>query len=277
MTYLRSLLLPVLLLLLAAVPVGVDAHSGTTSTAILQQIGVDQKLNNQLPLDLTFRDESGRTVRLGEYFNGKPVILTLNYYNCPNLCPLVLDGLVNSLQDVSFNIGKDFQVVTVSVDPTETPAIASKAKSLFVGRYGRPGAATGWHFLTGTEANIKQLASAAGIRYAYDADQKQYAHPGVVTVATAAGRVSRYYYGISYSPRDLRLGLVEATEGKIGSPIDKAILFCFHYDPSTGKYTPLIQNLVRAGGLATVAALGMVIVLLKRKEARPDETTGGVS
>lgn len=264
-------------LLAAAVPAVAAADGGTTSTAILQQIGVDQKLNSQLPLDLTFRDESGRTVRLGDYFKGKPVILTLNYYSCPNLCPLVLDGLVNSLQDVSFNIGKDFEVVTVSINPAETPELAAKTKKLFVSRYGRPGADTGWHFLTGTEPNIKQLAGAVGIRYAYDPEQKQYAHPGVVTVATAAGRVSKYYYGISYSPRDLRLGLVEASAGKIGTPIDKAVLFCFRYDPSTGKYTPFIENLVRAGGLATVAALGTVILVLKRRERPHDQSNGGVS
>jgi protein SCO1 len=233
---------------------------------LLKDVGVDQKLNDEIPLDLTFRDEHGKTVQLAQYFGSKPVILTLVYYNCPMLCTQVLNGLDRTLKLIPMDIGKDFNVVTVSIDPTERPALAEAKQAMYAGMYGRPGGAEGWHFLTGDEPQIKQLAQAVGFRYAYDSESKQFAHASVIMMLTPEGRLSRYFYGIDYPQRDVRLGLVEASQGKIGSPIDQVLLFCYHYDPHTGRYGLLISRVIQMAGLLTVLAGGICLYFLFRGE-----------
>lgn len=244
----------------------VPARARATQSSVLSSLGIDQRLNEQVPLDLTFRDETGRSVRLGDYFGDKPVILTLNYYECPMLCSLILEGLVSSLRVLSFDIGDQFTVVTVSFDPGETPPLAAATKAKYVQRYARSGAAEGWHFLTGQDAAITNLAKAVGFRYAYDEQQNQYAHASGIVVLTPQGKIARYFYGIEYAPRDLRLGLVEAAANKIGSLADQILLFCYHYDPTTGKYSAAVLNAVRAGGVATMLALGTFLIVMWRKE-----------
>lgn len=233
---------------------------------LLKDVGVDQKLNQSVPLNLTFREEHGKPVQLAQYFGQKPVILSLVYYNCPMLCTQVLNGLESSLKLIPMDIGKQFDVVTVSIDPTERPVLAEAKQALYTGLYGRPNAAQGWHFLTGDEQQIRQLANAVGFRYAYDPSSKQFAHASAIMVLTPKGKISRYFYGIQFSSRDLRLGLVEASEGKIGTPVDQVLLFCYHYDPSTGKYGLLISRLIQAAGVVTVLAIGGLILVLYRKE-----------
>jgi len=233
---------------------------------LLKEVGIDQKLNDTVPLNLTFRDEHGKTVELAQYFGSKPVILSLVYYSCPMLCTQVLNGLDRSLKGIPMGIGTDFNVVTVSIDPTERSVLADAKHELYVGMYGRPGAAEGWHFLTGDEPQIKRLADAVGFRYAYDPDSKQYAHASVIMVLTPEGKISRYFYGINYPERDLRLGLVDASEGKIGSPVDAVLLFCYHYDPHTGKYGLLISRVIQLAGGLTVLFGGIALVILFRGE-----------
>jgi len=233
---------------------------------LLKQVGIDQKLNQTIPLNLAFRDENGQTVRLAQFFGQKPVILTLVYYNCPMLCTQVLNGVESGLKELQTDIGKQFEVVTVSIDPTESHVLAKVKQEMYVGMYGRPGAAQGWHFLTGDEAQIKQLADSVGFRYAYDPDSKQFAHASAIMLLTPEGKISRYFYGIQYPSRDLRLGLVEASEGKIGTPVDQVLLFCYHYDPATGKYGLLISRVVQAGGALTVLILGIAMLILFRGE-----------
>jgi protein SCO1/2 len=233
---------------------------------LLKDVGVDQKLNDLVPLDLTFRDENGQTVKLGQFFGSKPVILSLVYYNCPMLCTQVLNGMERSLKDVPMDIGKQFSVVTVSIDPMERPVLASAKRAQYTGLYGRPGATQGWHFLVGDEPQIKQLANAVGFRYAYDPQSKQFAHASAIMILTAKGKISRYFYGIQYATRDLRLGLVEASEGKIGTPVDQILLFCYHYDAATGKYGLLISRVMKAAGIFTILVIGIGIFLLARSE-----------
>jgi protein SCO1 len=233
---------------------------------LLKDVGIDQKLNDSVPLDLTFRDEAGETVKLGQFFGDKPVVLSLVYYNCPMLCTQVLNGMERSLKDVPMDIGKQFSVVTVSIDPTERPALASAKRALYTGLYGRPGATQGWHFLTGDEPQIKRLANAVGFRYAYDPASKQFAHASAIMILTPQGKLSRYLYGIQYATRDLRLGLVEASEGKIGTPVDQILLFCYHYDAATGKYSLLISRVLKAAGIFTILVIGIGIFLLARSE-----------
>jgi len=233
---------------------------------LLKQVGIDQKLNQTIPLNLGFRDENGNRVELEQYFGQKPVILTLVYYNCPMLCTQVLNGVESGLKELPTDIGKQFDVVTISIDPTESHVLAKVKKEMYVGMYGRPGAAEGWHFLTGDEAQIKQLADAVGFRYAYDPDTKQFAHASAIMLLTPEGKISRYFYGIQFPSRDLWLGLVEASEGKIGTPVDQVLLFCYHYDPATGKYGLLISRVIQAGGALTVLILGIAMVILFRGE-----------
>ncbi|HTR47582.1 MAG TPA: SCO family protein [Verrucomicrobiae bacterium] len=233
---------------------------------LLKDVGIDQKLNNSIPLDLTFRDEHGKAVVLAQYFGSKPVILTLVYYNCPMLCTQVLNGLDRSLQQIPMSIGKDFDVLTVSIDPTDQPVLAEAKQAVYTGMYRRPGAAEGWHFLTGEDSQIKQLAAAVGFRYAFDPDSKQYAHASGIMLLTPEGKISRYFYGVTYPERDMRLGLVEASEGKIGSPVDQVLLFCYHYDPHTGKYGLLISRVIQIGGVATVVIGGIFLIMLFRGE-----------
>jgi len=242
---------------------------------ILREVGIDQKLDDQIPLDLEFSDEDGRVVRLRDYFGSRPVVLALVYYECPMLCTQVLNGLVGSLETLSFNPGEEFEVVVLSFDPGETPAIAAETRKTYMRRYGRPAYEAGWHFLTGRESSVKALADAVGFRYAYDEAIDQYAHPAAITVLTGEGRVSKYLYGIEFAPRDLRLALVEAAEGRIGTAVDQALLFCYHYDPETGKYGLVVMNLVRTGGILTLLALGAFIVLTLRRERRAQQHANG--
>jgi protein SCO1/2 len=255
----------------------------------LKDIGIEQRLNEQVPLDLNFRDEAGRTVRLGDYFGKRPVVISLVYYNCPKLCNLVLNGLVGGLKTLPFTVGKEFDVVTVSFDPRESAADATAKKQLVQHDYGRAADAAsfvaGWHFLTGDKAAIDALANAVGFKYAFDTATNQYAHASGVMVATPEGKLSHYFYGIEYAPRDLKLGLVEASEGKIGSAVDKLTLYCFHYDPTTGKYGPAIMNIMRLTGVITVVGLVALIMVLHRRrrhnepQERPMSTgeAGGIA
>ena len=234
---------------------------------LLKDVGIDQKLNSTIPLNLTFRDEHGNTVALSQYFGSKPVILTLVYYDCPMLCTQVLNGLDRSLKLIPLDLGKDFNVLTVSIDPTERPVLAEAKQALYTGMYGRPGAAQGWHFLTGDQPQIKQLADAVGYRYAYDPDSKQYAHASVIMVLTPEGKISRYFYGIQYPERDLRLGLEQASQGKIGEPVvDQILLFCYHYDPHTGKYGLVISRVIQLAGGLTILVGGLFLFFLFRGE-----------
>jgi protein SCO1 len=230
----------------------------------LRNIGLDQKLNAQIPLNLTFRDEAGDELPLSTYFTSRPVVLALVYYQCPMLCTQVLNGMVMSLRGMTLESGRDFEVVVVSIDPTETPQLAGLKKAEYLRRYAKGSA--GWHFLTGAEPQIKELAQTVGFRYAYDPKTKQYAHASAIMVATPTGRLSRYFYGIEYAPRDLRLGLVEASEDKIGSPVDEVLLYCYHYDPNTGKYTAIVMNIVRLAGVLTLLILLPLLVWLWRAD-----------
>lgn len=238
---------------------------------LLRKIHIDQKLNGQVPLDLPFVDETGRDVRLGDYFGKRPVILALVYYECPMLCTQVLNGLVTALGVLNFEPGREFDVVAVSFNPKEGPGLASQKKAAYLERYGRPQTAGGWHFLTGQEASIKALTDAVGFRYEYDDRIKQFAHGAAIEVLTPQGRISKYFYGIEYSARDIRLGLIEASDERIGTPIDDVLLFCYHYDPATGQYGAAVLRMVRVGGIATVLAfLSFLVVALRRERvARP--------
>jgi protein SCO1/2 len=248
---------------------GYKQEPGLVSTALpapLREIGFDQNIDQRVPLDTMFRNEAGATVRLGDYFGTRPVVLVFAYYDCPMLCTQVINGLSSALGVMSLNPGKDFEIVTVSFNPHDTPASATAKKAVYLERYHRPGAAEGWHFLTGDQPQIDRLTKAAGFRYAWDAETKQFAHPSGVIVLTPDGRLSKYLFGIEYGPRDLRLGIVEASEGKIGTPVDALLLYCYHYDPMTGRYGLAIMRAIRMAGAATVLALGAFIVVMVRKE-----------
>jgi len=233
---------------------------------VLKNVGLDQKLNAQVPLDLTFRDEHGATVSLGQLLQGKPAILTMVYYKCPMLCTEVLNATLNTLKEVPLEIGKDFSVITVSFDPSEKPVLAEAKQIMYTGLYGRRGAVHGWHFLTGDEDQIQKLAAAVGFRFVYDKESSQFAHASGIMVMTPEGRLSRYFYGLAYNPRDVRLALVEAGEGKIGSTVDAILLFCFHYDPVTGKYAVTILNIVRGAGALSAAGIALGISVFLRRE-----------
>jgi protein SCO1/2 len=233
---------------------------------MLQKVSLEQRLNEQLPLELVFHDEIGREVKLAEYFRaGRPVILSLVFYECPMLCNQVLNGLVSSIKTLSFTAGKEFEVVTVSFDAREGPELARNKKESYMVRYQRPGAEDGWHFLTGEQASIDALTKAVGFNYAYDAATNQFAHASGIIVLTPQGKIARYFYGIDYAPRDLRFGLIEASENKIGSPVDKLLLYCYHYDPSTGKYGAVVMNIMRLAGIITLIGIVSLIVLLQRR------------
>jgi protein SCO1/2 len=225
-------------------------------------------LDQQLPLDLTFRDETGKPVQLREYFGEKPVILYFAYYDCPMLCTLVTNGLIRTLRTLTFSAGKEFNVLTVSIDPREKPPLAAMKKQIYLQSYSRAGAERGWHFLTGEEQAIHQLTQAAGFRYAYDEKSNQFMHASGIMVLTPQGRISHYFYGIEFAPRDVRLGLVEASAGKIGSAVDQILLLCYHYDPAAGKYGLLIMRIVQISGLLTACALGSYIFMQLRRERR---------
>jgi protein SCO1/2 len=240
---------------------------------LISQVGIDQKLDVTVPMELAFRDERGNVVRLGDYFSQKPVVLTLGYYRCPMLCNQVLNGLLKSSQAIPLTMGKDYHAISVSIDPRETPDMAAAKKQQYVARYRRPGADSGWHFLTGGQSQIDQLASTVGYRYQYDERTDQFAHGSAIMVLTPDGRVSRYLYGIEYHPTDLRLALVESSEGKIGSPVDQFLLLCYHYDPATGKYGLLIHRVLKIAGTATMLLLGGFLIRMYRHERRQLLTT----
>lgn len=237
--------------------------------ALLRGVGIDQRLNQQLPLDLVFKDASGRQVRLGDYFGQKPVILSLVYFNCPNLCTMVEDNLLQSLRLLNFDVGKQFNVLTVSFDPHDTPEMAANKRAIYLGLYGRKGSENGWHFLTGDEASIKALTDAVGFHYSYDPTTHLYAHAVAILVLTPRGKISRYFYGLEYPAGTLRLALVQASDDKIGSPVDQLILYCCQYDPATGKYDWIIRRVLMLGAIVTVLCLGTLILVLVRGGRHP--------
>jgi protein SCO1 len=237
--------------------------------AVLRGVGITQRLNQQVPLDLVFRDETGKTVRLGDYFGNKPVVLSLVYFNCPNLCTMVENNLLQSLRNLkAFTVGQQFDVLTVSFDPRDTPSMAMDKWRIYAGLYGRKGSAQGWHFLTGSQASINSLCDAVGYHVNYIPSAQQYAHAVGIMVLTPDGKVSRYFYGLEYPSGDLRLALDEASDGKIGSPVEALLLFCCSYDPATGKYGLVISHVLMAGGVLTVLLIGGMILLLVRWERR---------
>jgi protein SCO1 len=235
---------------------------------VLREVGFDQRLDQVVPSDIALRDEAGRDVRLADYLGKKPVVLALVYYECPSLCTMTLNGLVSAMNAVSFDAGKEYDVVTVSFEPRETPALATAKKDAYLKRYQRPGAAAGWHFLTGEPEQITRLTQAVGFRYTWDERTRQYAHPSGVVVLTPEGRIARYLFGIEYAPKDLRFALVEASEGRVGGVVDQAILYCYQYDPMTGKYGTAILRLLRVASVLTLAALGTFIFTMWRRERR---------
>jgi len=234
-----------------------------------KEVGFDQKLGGQLPLDLVFKDESGKDVKLSAYFGKKPVVLQLMYFECPMLCGMAIEGLLRSVRALSFDVGKEYDIVTVSFDPREGPELAAAKKANVLATYGRPGAADGWHFLTGSEASIRALTSAVGFRYVWDAEQKQFAHATGVVVLTPAGKIARYFFGIEYPTKDLRLGLIDSTSEKIGGLTDQLLLMCYHYDPHVGRYTPTVTRIMQGGAALTLLALVTFIGLMLRRERRP--------
>jgi protein SCO1/2 len=242
----------------------------------LQGVGIDQRLNEQVPLDLPFRDETGKTIKLGDYFGKKPVILALVYYECPMLCTLTLNGLVRAMRALPFDAGNQYTVVTVSFNPRETYSLAAAKKLGYVKSYRRPGGAEGWHFLTGEESSIEKLTHAVGFHYNYDVESGQYAHATGLVVLTPQGKISRYFYGVEFSPRDLRLALDEASANKIGSPVDAILLFCCRYDPVTGKYGLVISRVMQLAGGVTVLVLGgfMALMLWREKHGKLKNAEG---
>jgi protein SCO1/2 len=230
----------------------------------LKNVAIEQRLDEQIPLDLAFRDETGKTVRIGEYFGKRPVILNLAYYTCPMLCSEVMAGLTSALRVLKFDVGKEFDVLTVSFDPRDTPEIATAKKAEYLNRYNRPGAAQGWHFLTGPEESIAALTKAAGFQYQYDPKTGQYAHGTAILVLTPEGKISQYYYGVEFAPKDLRLGLIQASDHKIGNLADQVLLYCFHYNPDTGKYGAVIMRVLRLAGFATMLLVGGLVLVLSR-------------
>ena len=245
-----------------------SAQPAQERPTLLRDVGYDQRLGEQVPLDLVFRDEVGRLIPLRSLFRGRAMVLSLVYYQCPMLCTLTLNGLASALSVLTFDVGKEFDVVTVSFEPKETARLAAAKKKAHLERYQRPGAAEGWHFLTGDAPAIAALTRAVGFRYVWDAETRQYAHPAGLVVLTPDGRIARYMYGVEYAPRDLRLALVEASQRRIGNPVDTVLLYCYQYDPARGRYAASVLRLVRLGGILTVLGLAsFVLVSLRRERA----------
>lgn len=245
---------------------------------ILKQVGIDQQLGSQIPLDLKFRDEIGREVKLGDYFHKRPVVLSMVYYECPMLCGEVLNGEASVFSTLKFDIGKEFDVVTVSFDPTETPDLARGKKRTYIERYGRNGAEEGWHFLTGTPESINAITKAIGFNYAWDPESKQFAHAAAIMVITPEGKVAQYFYGVEYAPKDLRFAIVQASQGKAGNLVDQVLLYCYHYDPRTGKYGAVVSRVMQLAGVFTIAILGGFLIIMFRMEpqsARKGRKEGG--
>jgi protein SCO1/2 len=245
---------------------GIMSPPSNVRPPYLQNVGIEQHLDGQVPSDLAFVDDAGRSVKLGDYFGKKPLILNLVYYNCTMLCGEALAGLTGAMKMVKFDVGNEFDVITVSFNPQETPAIAAAKKQDYLKRYGRTGAAAGWHFLTGPADSINALTKAVGFQYQYDPKINQYAHATAIMVLTPQGRISRYFYGVDYPPKDLRMGLVEASKGKIGNAVDQVLLYCYHYDPATGKYGAVVTNMLRLGGGLTILIVGVFLLILFRLE-----------
>ncbi|MDT4965288.1 MAG: hypothetical protein QOJ64_25 [Acidobacteriota bacterium] len=243
--------------------------AGSGLPPALRDVRIEQRLNEQVPLDLQFKDESGRTVELRQYINGKkPVVLSLVFYKCPMLCDQILVGLLGSLRAQSFDVGREFEVLTVSFDSRETPEIASEKKRSFIERYNRPGADAGWHFLTGDQENIRRLTDAVGFHFNYDEKTNQFAHAAGIMILTPEGKLSRYFYGTEYDGGNLRLGLIEASGNKIGSVVDQLLLYCYHYDPTTGRYGLVVIRMMQIGGVVTVIGIGMLLLLLRRRNEK---------
>jgi protein SCO1 len=249
---------------LAQINSGVMSPPANTRPPRLQNVGIEQHLNAQVPPDLAFRDETGKTVKLSDYFGRKPLILNLVYYNCTMLCGEALAGLSSAMRLIKFDLGNEFDVITVSFDPRETPEMAAAKKIEYVKRYGRPDAASGWHFLTGQSDSINALTKAVGFQYQYDEKSNQFAHATAIMVLTPQGRISRYFYGIDFPPKDLRMGLVEASQNKIGNAVDAVLLYCYHYNPETGKYGAMVGNILRLAGGATILLIGGLLLILWR-------------
>jgi protein SCO1/2 len=241
---------------------GITSPPANVRPPKLENVGIEQHLDGQVPTDIAFRDETGKNVKLGDYFGRKPIILDLAYYNCTMLCGEVLLGLTGAMKMVSFNAGDEYDVIIVSFDPKDTPELAAAKKKEFVQRYGRPGAEQGLHFLTGQPDAINALTKAVGFQYQYDPRINQYAHATAIMVLTPQGKISRYFYGVDFPPKDLRLGLVEASQNKIGSPVDAILLYCYHYDPATGKYGAIVSNILRLGAALTILILGVMFFIL---------------
>jgi protein SCO1 len=261
-------------LILTAAVLALSAGAQTLTANQLSQISFDQKLNSQISLDLPFRDEDGKAVTLRDYFGTKPVILVLGYYQCPMLCTLTFNGMVESLEDLKWSIGNQFNVVHVSINPRETPELAAAKKKTYLRRYGRAGASAGWHFLTGDEPAIRKLADEVGFHYAYDPTVKQYAHPSGLIILTPEGRTAKYLFGVSFSSTELYAALQGASEHKVGSPIERLVLLCFHYSPIHGKYGALIMRIVRILGAITLAGMVWFFAVVIRRERKRRRTPG---
>jgi len=248
--------------------------SGTTQPppTILKRVGIEQKLNQQLPLDLVFRDDTGKLVKLGDYFRKRPVVLSMVYYECPMLCGEVMNGMSSVFSTLKFDIGKDYEVVTVSFDPREGPPLAAAKKRTMITRYGRPGADQGWHFLTGEQASIQALTEAVGFKYAWDEDTKQFAHAAAIMVITPEGKIAQYLYGVEYAPKDLRLALVQSSQNKIGNVVDQVLLYCYHYDPRTGKYGAVVSRVLQVAGVITIVVLGGFLIVMFRLEPQSQKS-----
>jgi protein SCO1/2 len=246
--------------------IGAPGLPADQAPSVLSDVAFDQKLGESLPLDVAFRDEAGRAVRLRDYFGRRPVVLNLVYYDCPMLCTLSLNGLASALDVLSFDAGREFEIVTISFDPKETPELAAAKKKAYLERYGRRGAEGGWHFLTGDAEAISRVTQAVGFRYAWDEETGQFAHPAGILVLTPEGRISHYLFGIEYAPKDLRLALVDSGQGRIGNALDQVLLYCYQYDPHTGRFSASVMAGVRLGGVLTVLALGGFIVAMLRRE-----------
>lgn len=243
----------------------------------LKHVGIEQNLNEQIPSNLTFRDETGKTVQLSDYFGKRPMILNLVYYQCPMLCSEVLSGLTSAMRILKFDVGKDYDVLTISFDPKETPEMAAAKKAEYLKRYGRAGAAEGWHFLTGPQSSIDALTKAAGYQYEYDVNTGQYAHATAIMVLTPEGKIAQYYYGVEFAPKDLRLGLVQASQGKIGTVVDEVLLYCYHYNPDTGKYGAVISRVLKLAAGATIFFLGTFLVVMFKLGSGAEHRTGRAS
>ena len=247
-------------------------NTGDQLPQVLQKVSVEQHLNQQLPLGAQFVDDKGKTVSLGDYFGKRPAIVTLVYYNCPMLCSEEMDGLAGALEMVKLTPGKDFEIVVISIDPSETPQLAAKKKAFYVKRYGRPETADGWHFLTGQQPAIDAVSSAIGFGYIRvpgpDGKLDQYAHASSIELATTDGRLAQYYLGVEYSPKDIMLGLIEASGNKIGSPVANILTYCYHYDPQTNKHSLIVARIVQVGGMMTVVSLGSFMFVMFRRDLR---------